>query len=132
MAYSLLGDWSPWKAGPETVSGPASGRVSGDRRAVVPPRRDAAQATVRVADIGATHVAAELARGAGGAVAAAGLDAKGGRRQAAGGLGLPARESGQELRGRGVGHRGRRRLRHGLRERDEGKEGEEDENGLLH
>src|SRR3954468_1376385 len=131
MAYSLLGGWSPWKAGPETVSGPASGRVSDDRRAAVPPRRDATQTTVRVADIGATHVAAELARGAGWAVAAAGLGEQGGGDQAAGRLGLPARQSGQELRGRGIGRRGRRSLRHGLCERDEGKKGQEDGNGLL-
>src|SRR3954452_24866613 len=135
MAYSLLGGWSPWKAGPETVSGPASGRVSDDRRAAVPPRHDATQATVRVADIGATHVAAELARGAGWAVAAAGLGEQGGGDQAAGRLGLPARQSGQELRGRRVDHRGRGgrwRLGHGLGDREEGEEGQEDENGLLH
>src|SRR4051794_41950526 len=108
MAYSLLGGWSPWKAGPETVSGPASGRVSGDRRAVVPPRRDAAQATVRVADIGAAHVAAELARGAGGGGGAAGLGGKGGRGPGAGGPGPAARPGGQEKGGGGARGPGRR------------------------
>ena len=120
------------EAGPKASSVPPGEVFSGDQRAAAPERRHAPQATVRVADIGATHVAAELARRARGAGAAAGLDEQGGRRQVAGRLGLPARESGQELRGRGIGHRGRRRLRHGLRERDESEKGEEDENGLLH
>src|SRR4051795_13717089 len=107
-------------------------RVLDDSRAAGP--LVAAQATGAVIGRVAAEEAAELARGAGGAVAAAGHERRRGR-QVAGSLGLPTRQSGQELRGRRVGHRSRGRLRRlgqDLSERNESEKGEEDENGLLH
>src|SRR3954466_10972950 len=103
-------------------------RAAGPRDAVI------ANAGVIVWGRRATGETAELARPAREAVGAVGHE-QGSGSQVGGSLGLSAGPSGQELRGRRAGHRGRdrRRLGHGrLREREEGEKGQEDENGLLH